>query len=65
MESVPKPIGLSGGPSELDGPGGRHGLCSVSTVRGREAVMPLLQLELDLAECEDLCSLREELMNGS
>ena len=36
---------------------GRHGSCSTGVHEGREAVMPGLGLEIDLAECEDLCSL--------
>ena len=43
---------------------GRYGSCSTEYVRGREAVMPEVQLELNLAECEDLCSLPEEKLDG-
>ena len=47
-------------PSE--GPGGTAGpvrILQYEVREGREAVMPGLKLELDLAECEDLCSLQE------
>ncbi len=48
----------------LDGQGGRHGSCSTEFHEGREAVMPGVGLEIDLAECEDLCSLQEDFDYG-
>ena len=41
-----------------DRPVGRHESCSTEIHEGREAVMPSVGLEIDLAECEDLCSLQ-------
>jgi len=42
-----------------------HGVCSTGVHEGREAVMPGVGLEIDLAECEDLCSLQEGCDGGS
>jgi len=37
-----------------------HGSCGCEHYEGREAVMPESGLEIDLAECEDLCRLQWE-----
>ena len=44
---------------------GWYGSCGTEYHEGREAVMPRSSLQIDLAECEDPCTLQEDFDGGS